>query len=299
MALEQAGLLTTAVIVAAAITFILLERRFPYTQGQAVWREGFWNDLAMYTLLQSYVLGIIIGGAIAWMDTQTGWSRLRVVSGWAVWQQVLFFFIVHDFYIYWFHRWQHRSRWLWRTHEAHHATPEVDWLSGSRSHSVEILINQTIEFAPMVLLGAAPEVPLIKGALDAVWGMYIHSNLNVRAGWLQRVFNGPEMHRWHHAIEIREGGINFGTKLAVWDWLFGTAYLPAHKPSGYGLDDAAFPLTDTSQPLYRQLWSDTKNYFRQHLYAFRPMESDARKNSTNASSPVVSLHTTASAQKSI
>jgi hypothetical protein len=39
---------------------------------------------------------------------------------------------------------------------------DVDWLSGARSHALEILINQTIEFAPIVLLGAAPEVALIK-----------------------------------------------------------------------------------------------------------------------------------------
>ena len=64
-----------------------------------------------------------------------------------------FFFVVHDFYIYWFHRLQHRSAILWRIHEAHHATPEVDWLSGSRSHALEILINQTVEFAPIFLLG--------------------------------------------------------------------------------------------------------------------------------------------------
>ena len=53
-----------------------------------------------------------------------------------------------------------------------------------------------------MLLGAAPEVALIKGTIDAVWGMYIHSNIDVRAGVLQYVLNGPEMHRWHHAIEI-------------------------------------------------------------------------------------------------
>jgi hypothetical protein len=30
--------------------------------------------------------------------------------------------------------------------------------------------------------------------------------------------------------------VNFSTKLAIWDWLFGTAHLPAgKKPAGYGL----------------------------------------------------------------
>ncbi len=94
---------------------------------------------------------------------------------------------------------------------------------------------------PIVLLGAAPEVALMKATLDAVWGMYIHSNVNVRAGAWQRVLNGPEMHRWHHAAELPLPGKNFGTKLASWDWLFGTAYLPPCKPQSYGFSDASYP----------------------------------------------------------
>ena len=74
-----------------------------------------------------------------------------------------------------FHRLQHRSAILWRTHEAHHSAETVDWLAGSRSHALEILINQTIEYAPIVLLGAHPDVALMKGVLDAAWGMYIRA----------------------------------------------------------------------------------------------------------------------------
>ena len=44
------------------------------------------------------------------------------------------------------------------------------------------------------------------------------------------------MHRRHHAIEIRDG-VNFATKFAWWDWLFGTAFRPARKPTGFGLTD--------------------------------------------------------------
>ena len=242
------------VICSTAVIFIVLERFFPYDKGQRVFRDGFWTDLVWYTIIQSYVLALVISAIIRWTDTHTGLSRLHLLSDWPIGYQVLFFFVTHDLYIYWFHRLQHHSRILWRIHEAHHSVKAVDWLAGSRSHSLEILINQTIEFLPMVLLGAAPEVPLIKGIIDAVWGMYIHSNLNVHTGKLQLLINGPEMHRWHHAIEITEGGINFATKLAIWDWIFGTSYLPKEKPSGYGLGDVDFP----------------HNYFAQHAFAFRP-----------------------------
>jgi sterol desaturase/sphingolipid hydroxylase (fatty acid hydroxylase superfamily) len=145
--------------------------------------------------------------------------------------------VSHDFYIYWFHRAQHRYPLLWRLHEAHHSAREVDWLAGSRSHALEIVINQTIEVAAMVLLGASSDVMLCKGAISVVWGMWIHSNIDVRTGWLQYVINGPEVHRWHHAIDFAPPGKNYATKLAVWDHLFGTIDRRPGKPSGYGLAD--------------------------------------------------------------
>ncbi|MES1207726.1 MAG: sterol desaturase family protein [Pseudomonadota bacterium] len=228
------SVLGPASIVAAALLLIALERAFPYTPDRRLWRAGIGTDLMGYAILQSVVVGWVIARIIAGLDGLSGMSRLHLISGWPVWGQVLLFLVTHDLYIYLFHRLQHRVPLLWRIHEAHHATADVDWLSGSRSHALEILINQTIEFAPIVLLGAAPEVPLIKTTLDAVWGMYIHANIDVRSGRLQYFLNGPEMHRWHHAREITTG-VNFGTKLAVWDWLFGTAHRPAGKPRAYGL----------------------------------------------------------------
>lgn len=252
-------ILSPLLIVGAAGVFIGLERLFPYDRGQRLFRKGWFDDFFLYTLAQSYVLGLAIDAIIRALDGAVGPGRLRLVSGWPVWAQLLFFFVVHDFYIYWFHRLQHRSPLLWRTHEAHHSVDDVDWLAGSRSHPIEILINQTVEFAPIVLLGAAPEVALMKATLDAVWGMYIHSNIDVRTGPLQYVINGPEMHRWHHSGVFTGYGFNFGTKLALWDWLFGTAYRPAgEKPPCYGLVGVEFP----------------EGYLRQVLYAFRRPERE-------------------------
>ena len=240
------------IIVAAAVIFIILERLFPYTKGQKVLREGFFDDLALYTIAQSYILSIIIFSLIInYIDKTTGLSRLGLFTNVPIWIQLVFFTITHDIYIYFMHRWQHSNKWLWRIHEAHHSPKKVDWLSGSRSHALEILINQTIEFAPIILLGSPPEVIAYKGVISAIWGMYIHSNLDVKTGWLQKIINGPEMHRWHHSTG-KGRNRNFATKFAIWDWLFGTAFLPDNKPDEYGLK-TYFPA----------------HYFNQTLFAFR------------------------------
>ncbi len=260
--------ISAATILVGAFLFIALERRFPYAPKQRLWRNGFLTDLVMYTLVQSCVLGLVIKALIEAIDGPGHHGRWHIISAWPVPVQLLFFVVTHDFYIYWFHRWQHRNPILWRLHEAHHSTQDVDWLSGSRSHALEIFINQSIEFMPIVLLGGAPEVVLWKGVVDAMWGMYIHCNLDVRSGFLQRLVNGPEMHRWHHAVEIID--INFSTKLAIWDWLFGTAHLPAGKPMSYGLAaQGHFP----------------SGYFRQQAFAFRPFSRSPDPGAGSSPSP--------------
>jgi sterol desaturase/sphingolipid hydroxylase (fatty acid hydroxylase superfamily) len=249
---------TTSILVLVALLLTWLERKFPYRKGLPVFRPGYWIDFFWYTLIQSYLLKILIFDYII-LPADKRWHMPGnfSVGSWPVVLQVLFFLVLHDFYIYWFHRLQHHSKILWRIHEAHHSNKEVDWLAGSRSHSAEIIINQTIEFAPIVLLGANPAVLPVKALLDAVWGMFIHSNINIKMGRLQYVINGPEMHLWHHANHKEVFYANYATKFAIWDWLFGTAYLPAEKPVDYGLY-YRFP----------------KDYFLQHVFAFKRLDEE-------------------------
>jgi len=248
-------------IISAALIIITLERFFPYTKGKKFFREGFFNDFAMYTIAQNYILGIIIfTGIIHWIDSTTGLSRLQLFADVPIWAQLIFFTFTHDFYIYWMHRWQHKNKWLWRIHEAHHSPTTIDWIAGSRSHAFEILINQTIEFLPIVLLGSPPEVIAYKGVISGVWGMWIHANVNVHTGWLQYIINGPEMHQWHHHTG-KGRNRNFSTKFAFWDWMFGSAYFPKpNKPESFGLK-TYFP----------------NNFFQQFMFIFKPSKARRKR----------------------
>lgn len=47
--------------------------------------------------------------------------------------------------------------------------------------------------------------------------------------FMKMLFNSPEMHIWHHSYDLPEKcryGVNFGLTLAMWDYIFGTAYIP-------------------------------------------------------------------------
>jgi sterol desaturase/sphingolipid hydroxylase (fatty acid hydroxylase superfamily) len=57
-----------------------------------------------------------------------------------------------------------------------------------------------------------------------------HANLNLDYGPLRYILNNPKMHIWHHSKELPEDrpyGMNYGISLSIWDYLFGTAYVPA------------------------------------------------------------------------
>ena len=255
-------IITTIILVLWICFIVTLERFFPYTKGVKLFRKGFWLDMVWYTFIQSYFLGIFINSFIIEPLKVKFNYQGTFLSHWPIWALVLLFLFTHDFYIYWFHRLQHHNKVLWRTHEAHHSNKEVDWLAGSRSHILEIIINQTIEFAPIVLLldakTAAIVVP-IKALLDAVWGIWIHSNINVHSGKLQYIINGPEMHQWHHSDHQEVFYSNYGTKFAFWDWIFGTAFLPGLNPVSYKMmkpDKFGLPYDYPS------------DYFAQHWFSF-------------------------------
>ncbi len=227
------------IIIAAFTTFSILERLFPYQKGLPYFRKGWYIDVIWYTFIQSYIMGIIIFSLIIGPVREAlNLGDTGLLSHWPLWALILFFFVTHDLYIYWFHRWQHHNKFLWRTHEAHHSVEQVDFVAGSRSHMVEILINQTIEFAPIILLldpVTGIQVKFIKASIDAVYGQFIHSNLNVKLGWFGYVFNGPRLHQWHHGDQVEVYHANFATKLSLWDYLFGTVYNPDRKPERYGV----------------------------------------------------------------
>lgn len=242
----------TAVIVAWAALMIALERRFPYDR-QRFFRREFWTDLLWFSTVFSTAIGwVAYRFVIPAIDRFTGLGHLRGIRGWPIWAQVLVSLFSHDLFIFSFHYAMHKNRFLWRLHEAHHSVQDVDWVGGSRGHVFENLITSTAELLPIVFF-MSPEVAVIKPAIDACWGMWIHSNIRVSLGPLNYVINGPYLHRWHHAREIHD--VNFATKFSFLDFLFGTAYFPRdRRPRSYGLDDP-YPT----------------NIVAQQLFAFRPM----------------------------
>jgi sterol desaturase/sphingolipid hydroxylase (fatty acid hydroxylase superfamily) len=246
-------------LVSAAVSLIALERGLPYRRGQALLRRGALTDFVIYSLVQGYLLALFVAFVVQPLEPIAERARNSAFARLPLFAQIVFFLVTHDLLLYWFHRWQHASRLLWRTHEPHHSNTEIDWVAGSRASPIEIVLTELMKYVPVLVLGAPPQVVLIRGTIDAIWGMYLHCNVDVRSGALQYVVNGPEMHRWHHALDEVARNKNFATKFAAWDWLFGTAYWPRHgQPIAYGLPEG-----------------ERDGYLAQQLFSLRPRDGAA------------------------
>ena len=58
-----------------------------------------------------------------------------------------------------------------------------------------------LDSLPFVLLGVMPEVIGTYFVFYAINGFFQHCNIDLKFGWMSRVFSTAELHRWHHASQ--------------------------------------------------------------------------------------------------
>jgi len=150
-------------------------------------------------------------------------------------------FVAGDFMLYWTHRFFHRWPFLWRAHKLHHAPPVLTPLTAFRFWPQESLVHFSASaFGQGFALGACAAIAGVEvtpfsvlgvNAFTLAWNLAFsqlrHSHVPLPfPRWLSYVLVSPHMHQVHHSIAVEHHDRNFGTALAVWDWLFGTLYLP-------------------------------------------------------------------------
>ncbi len=119
----------------------------------------------------------------------------------------------------------HRVPLLWRLHRVHHADLDIDLTTGSRFHTIEILLSMLIKWGVILLLGPAALAVLIFEILLNGMAIFNHANVSLPArieGPVRRLLVTPDMHRVHHSVIPRETNSNYGFNLSLWDRLFGT-----------------------------------------------------------------------------
>ena len=155
--------------------------------------------------------------------------------GIAYWAAIL---LLEDFLYYWLHRFDHEIRFFWAAHVTHHSSEKYNFSVGFRS-SVFQPLYRFIYFMPLPLLGFKPLDILFIYAATQIWGIFVHTQLIKKMGWLEYILVTPSHHRVHHASNPKYLDKNMGMFLIVWDKLFGT-FQPEleevdYQPIRYGL----------------------------------------------------------------
>lgn len=154
------------------------------------------------------------------------------------WLYWVLLFIGEDFLYYWLHRFDHEIRFFWAAHVTHHSSEYYNFTVGFRS-SVFQPLYRFVYFIPLAWLGFKPTDILFVFAATQIWGIFVHTKLIKRMGWLEYFLVTPSHHRVHHASNPKYLDKNMGMFLIVWDKLFGT-FQPelsedVYQPIHYGL----------------------------------------------------------------
>ncbi len=216
---------------------VVAERVRPWRANQAMLRPEWGQDL-FWLCFNGYVASILFAPLFKRVEGRLGETfalgfgmlpdALHFMAGYPLAVQVVGLLIVSDFMEWLVHNALHRWSPLWRIHRVHHSIEVMDWMGNFRFHWGELLLYRSVKYIPLALLGARWEALLVVAVIATLIGHLNHANLNISWGPLRYVLNSPRMHIWHHDKEVRgPAGVNFGVVFSLWDWLFGTAYMPA------------------------------------------------------------------------
>ena len=240
-----------------------LELLFPWRKNQKAIRKDFWLD-GFYMFFNFFIFTVIGYTALSNVVSQgfndflglfgiTNTVALNVAS-WPVWGQFLLMFVIVDFVQWNTHRLLHRVSWLWEFHKLHHSVEEMGFAAHLRYHWMETIVYKSIQYIPLAMLGFGIDDFFIIHIFTIAIGHLNHSNLKITWGPFRYILNSPTMHIWHHAEELPNHpyGANFGITLSIWDYIFGTVYMPKDgRDIKLGFDDIKkYPKTFLSQILY-------------------------------------------------
>jgi sterol desaturase/sphingolipid hydroxylase (fatty acid hydroxylase superfamily) len=176
-------------------------------------------------LLAGAVALALLGAALGWMKATLGIEpllSLHYAFGLPIIASIILSLWL-DLQFYTMHRLQHRF--FWRFHAVHHSVRNLS-AANSYHHWTEPLMNLTV-FVPLMFLDV--QIAPTLGVLTFVFRLqhfYVHSSSEPHFGGLRCVLVDNRYHRIHHSIDPAHHDTNFGAMTPLWDWLFGTLYMP-------------------------------------------------------------------------
>ena len=191
-------------------------------------------------------------------------STLNPIVIGSVWTVVLF--AGYEF-AYWIdHYLSHKIPFLWAFHKVHHTAEVLSPLTNFRVHPVDSVVfinivaltNGLITGVLHHAFGAGPvklellSLTTVIVVASSVFAQLQHTHIWIPlTGWWGRVVLSPAHHQIHHSADVAHHNKNLGNLIAIFDWMFGTLYVPSKKRPKlvFGLDPQQVPAHDLHEGL--------------------------------------------------
>jgi sterol desaturase/sphingolipid hydroxylase (fatty acid hydroxylase superfamily) len=153
-------------------------------------------------------------------------------------------YVAYEF-AYWLNHWlSHRLPILWEFHKVHHTAESLSPMTNYRVHPID-----TIVFYNMVAVCVGSVAGLISYGFGGSADMWAVGGSNLAifiSAWLLtqlqhthlwmtfpdrlgKLLVSPAHHQIHHSTDPRHHNRNFGSTLAIFDWMFGTLQRPTRE----------------------------------------------------------------------
>jgi sterol desaturase/sphingolipid hydroxylase (fatty acid hydroxylase superfamily) len=193
--------------------------------------------LVGWAIVSARTVSGVVNGALTGMFGVLPGTGLNELTAKSI--ATAFMFLAYEFG-YWFdHYLSHRIPLLWDFHKVHHTAEVLSPLTNFRVHPVDSLVFGNIlglslgitgGVLTFLQLGSPFEVGGTNLILVAFFFITVHlqhSHVWIAAtGRLGRVIMSPAHHQIHHSDSPKHFNKNFGSCLSIWDWMFGTLYVP-------------------------------------------------------------------------
>jgi sterol desaturase/sphingolipid hydroxylase (fatty acid hydroxylase superfamily) len=221
--------------------------------GRIVWSPSSVVDMKMWALN-----GLVLAGGYGYLAFGNVFCRDATLAGlnaafgahppapWPAWtvltMATLLELLAYEL-AYWFgHFLFHRIPALWEFHKVHHSAEVMTTFTELRQHPVEILAFMNLiaiatgaAFGVMVYAFGPGVQPftLLNGNILLMLFLVSYGHLRHSHMWIPftgvagRILQSPAHHQIHHSDNPAHWDKNLGFALALWDWAFGTLYIPS------------------------------------------------------------------------
>lgn len=217
-----------------------------------------------------------------YLITQFGSASWHLSENTSILCYTLALVLIGDFASFFMHWLMHKIPFLWEFHKIHHSATTLNPFTQYRLHPFEIILNNA---KAIIIVG------LVTGFFDyfsnnilskhTIIGVNIFSFLFLLFGanlrhshvpfkyfnFLEYVLISPYQHQIHHSDRPADFDKNMGSKLAIWDYLFGTLKRSEEvKKVSFGLGLGQDKDYDTFS---KNLWNPFKNNYKKLVHLFK------------------------------